>query len=593
MILLRTHRASLLASSVAAVSSVVFIKHRTDHAQQRRNSTVLDAALQLPVCDSTRMQQIQRWRRRWQDAQLRFGFDPRLPERKSVIVLGTGWGAMNFVRYLDVTRYDVTIVSPRNFFTFTPLLPSVCAGTLSPRSCLEPVRPALRRGGCQVMNFYEGWATTIDPTKNKVECQSKDGTRFSLPYDYLVVAVGAETNTFGVPGVSENATFLKEVENAREIRRRVLSNFERASLPGLTLDMKKRLLHFVIVGGGPTGVETAAELSDFIREDARRYFPDLTGWAKISLVEMLPRLLPICNPTVSEYTHTNLLRQGVDVLLQNRVVKVTPQSICVEDKDKTTKELPCAFVLWASGVGQVPFTKKLLQTIPSQQQNRVLQVDDRLRVRGVAPPSLYGIGDCVMVAPDPLTCYADVLYDAAVATSETGAGKTWLKANQERLGFRFPQLDSVSLGTPSHGKQDHLTREEFKGLLQNIDANYKPPPPTAQNANQAGRYLATIFNHYISDTDKGKAPAYMYRWRGSLAYVGDGHSVLELPRKTHLGGPLTLLFWKAFYLSEQISTTNKLICLFDWVRTRLVGRDVGRDHTRDGVPAPPPSAALT
>lgn len=102
--------------------------------------------------------------RRFQNLRFRIGYDPRRSSgsRKKVVVLGTGWGGMNFITRIDVAKYDVTIISPRNYFAFTPLLPSVASGTLSPRSCLEPVRDKLMRGGKKVMEFHEAWATDIN-----------------------------------------------------------------------------------------------------------------------------------------------------------------------------------------------------------------------------------------------------------------------------------------------------------------------------------------------------------------------------------------------------------------------------------------------
>lgn len=105
--------------------------------------------------------------RRWQNLQFRVGRDPRKPAelRKKVVVLGTGWAAVNFIDQLDVTEFDITVVSPRNYFAFTPLLPSVCAGTLSPRSCLEPIRDRMLRGGKPVMTLHEAWATELNTKK--------------------------------------------------------------------------------------------------------------------------------------------------------------------------------------------------------------------------------------------------------------------------------------------------------------------------------------------------------------------------------------------------------------------------------------------
>lgn len=108
---------------------------------------------------------LDRVRQLWQNLRFRLGGDPRRPpaQRKRIVILGTGWASMSFLTNVDVALYDVVIVSPRNYFTVTPLLPSVCAGTLSPRSCFEPVRNKMLRGGQKVMNFYEGWAVDLEP----------------------------------------------------------------------------------------------------------------------------------------------------------------------------------------------------------------------------------------------------------------------------------------------------------------------------------------------------------------------------------------------------------------------------------------------
>lgn len=232
-------------------------------------------------------------RRRWQNLQFRVGRDPRLPpgQRKQVVVLGTGWSAMNLIMRLDVAKYDVTVISPRNFFTFTPLLPSVCAGTLSPRSCLEPVRNKLIRGGKKVMDFYEAFATEIDDDKKVIRCKAASGEIFEVPFDYAIVAVGAETNTFGIPGVEENAFFLKEVSNAREIHKKLLDCFERATLPATSEEEKKRLLHFVMVGGGPTGVETAAEVKMIGTSN------DLCDWDNDRWRTLSKRMQSVTSPT--------------------------------------------------------------------------------------------------------------------------------------------------------------------------------------------------------------------------------------------------------------------------------------------------------
>ncbi|CDI76662.1 pyridine nucleotide-disulphide oxidoreductase, putative [Eimeria acervulina] len=238
--------------------------------------------------------------------------------REHVVVLGTGWAAVNFFRDLDPDKFDVTVISPRNYFTFTPLLPSVCAGTLTPLSCIEPVRGFSRDSkGRRLLQFYEAHATDIDFTNKLVACTSRC-SQFKVQYDKLVVAVGTDANTYGVPGVEANAFFLKEVEQAVQIRKRVMSNFETAALPTTDPKEQERLLHFVIVGGGPTGVETAAEFADFIREDMQRIFPELMPRVTITLIEGGSRVLPTYAAAISKYAASVL----TDVLRELRRVGV-------------------------------------------------------------------------------------------------------------------------------------------------------------------------------------------------------------------------------------------------------------------------------
>lgn len=519
--------------------------------------------------------------RKIQNLMFRLGGDPRRrPEaRKRVVVLGTGWGAMNFINRIDVTKYDVIIISPRNYFAFTPLLPSVSSGTVSARSTLEPVRNKLMRGGKKVMDFHEAWAVHVSDSQKSVTCQTATGTRFEVPYDYLVVSVGAEINTFGVPGVFENAHFLKEVEHARRIHKSVLDNFERASIPGTSEAEKKRLLHFVIVGGGPSGVEVAAEISDFVNEDARRHFPELVSHVKVTLIEMLPKVLPMFQEQVSEYTLELMKKRGIETLMKTRVTKISDKAITIADSKNKSHEIPYGFVLWASGTGNLPFVRHLLSTIQAQKGNRVMKVNERLQLIGM--PGVYAMGDCSIFSPKPIA-------DDAVKIHKMANGQVdWLEKNKLDLESEYPQIASFEFQTLQSQKGLNLTMTEFRGVLEKIDKAFRPPPPTAQNATQEARYLAGIFNRCVEDDKKDEAPAYVYRWRGSMAYVGEGNSVVETPQFTRMGGRISLLLWRYFYWSNQMSCNNKFILISDWLRTFFYGRDVGRDHTNDGLPPTP------
>lgn len=177
--------------------------------------------------------------------------------KPSVVVLGSGWGAHALIKVLDCDLYDVTVISPRNAFAFTPMLAAASVGTVEFRSLLEPVRVAN-----ELVDYVQASATEVDLERQTVTCVSDLGrvddeapVQFSVPYSYLVIAVGATTNTFGVPGVREHAFFLKSVVDARKIRAAIVNRFERANLPTTSDEEKLRLLHTVVIGGGPTGVE--------------------------------------------------------------------------------------------------------------------------------------------------------------------------------------------------------------------------------------------------------------------------------------------------------------------------------------------------
>ncbi|RKP05334.1 hypothetical protein THASP1DRAFT_9338, partial [Thamnocephalis sphaerospora] len=172
-----------------------------------------------------------------------------------LVILGSGWGSASLLKKLDTEKYDVTVVSPNNYFLFTPLLPSATVGTLELRSLIEPVRKLLKRINGRFLEV----STCFAPHLRSVMAHHRAVQ--------LVIAVGSTTNTMGVPGV-EHCHQLKTLADAAGLRRKVMANFEQAALPTTTPEERKRLLSFVVCGGG---VEFAAELYDFLTEDLVNY----------------------------------------------------------------------------------------------------------------------------------------------------------------------------------------------------------------------------------------------------------------------------------------------------------------------------------
>jgi NADH:ubiquinone reductase (non-electrogenic) len=317
-----------------------------------------------------------------------------MPDVPRLLILGTGFGAFNLVKHLG-GGYHVTVVSPRNHFLFTPLLPSTTVGTIEFRSIIEPIRHARRD-----LRFYHASCKELDRARNRVTCSGvADEHRFEVEYDLLVIAVGAVSNTFNVPGVADHALFLKELHDARELRQRVIRSFEQANLPGVSIEERQRLVHFVICGGGPTGVEFAAELNDFMLEDLRKSYPHLVAEARITLVEAAREILNTFDRKLRDYATDLFRRQRISVLTEAPVVRVTGATIHLADGS----EIPYGLLLWSTGNGPTEFVRNV--ALPKDLRERIV-VDSYFRVKGCE--NIYALGDCSVIEGGALPATSQV-----------------------------------------------------------------------------------------------------------------------------------------------------------------------------------------
>jgi NADH:ubiquinone reductase (non-electrogenic) len=238
-----------------------------------------------------------------------------------------------------------------------------------------------------------------------------------LSYDKLVIAVGAQPNTFGIPGVQENALFLKEAEDSAKLHARLLSNLEQAAAlmrhGGKHADPVRRekeidrLLKIVVVGGGPTGVELSAELADFAHNDvAMRYGQDVSKRIKIVLVEAMPRILAPFDESLAAVAKEHLQSRGVDVRTGVAITSVgegqatfapsTPRDATLDEKAKALAQARAeenGALVWAAGIGARPLVKKLAKTL-GQTDTRGLKVDSSLCVEGA--DGVYAVGDAAL-----------------------------------------------------------------------------------------------------------------------------------------------------------------------------------------------------
>jgi NADH:ubiquinone reductase (non-electrogenic) len=313
---------------------------------------------------------------------------------KKLVVLGTGFASFSCLKKIDKNAYHISVVSPRNHFLFTPLLPSTTVGTIEFRSIIEPIR------NLRHLNYYQAYAKELDPINKKITCEEPDTKKiFTVDYDILVIGVGEITNTFNIPGVYEHAYFLKEVTDARKIRTRVIDCFENASLPGLTDEERKRFLRFVVCGGGPTGVEFAAELHDFIQEDVKKKYPELAGLIEIILVEAGVSILNSFDAKLSLYTMKIFKRQNIIVKTGSHIVKITDRHIYLTD----SPEFEYGLLVWATGNTASDFIKDC--PLPKNKRNKII-TDDYLRVKGY--DNIYAFGDCIETEGKPRPVTAQV-----------------------------------------------------------------------------------------------------------------------------------------------------------------------------------------
>lgn len=213
------------------------------------------------------------------------------------------------------------------------------------------------------------------------------GRTFDLEYDKLVIAVGCYSQTFNTPGVKENALFLKDVGDARSIRKRILDCFEKAALPTTPENVRRQLLHFAVVGGGPTGVEFSAELFDLCNEDLQRHYPSLIGYVRITIYDVAPTILSMFDKSLSEYALTHFRRDGIEVETSHHIEELrrglptvdhNPETESFKEEGYTLKtkedgEIGVGMCVWSTGLMMNPFVRRMTQNEIPYPANSILQ----------------------------------------------------------------------------------------------------------------------------------------------------------------------------------------------------------------------------
>jgi len=447
--------------------------------------------------------------------------------RPKVVVLGTGWAAASFVKKLDLSLYDVTVVSPRNYFLFTPMLAGSTVGTVEQRSIIEPIRSLLSRCNAADAQYLQAECTAVDSAASKITCVDSsvvqgDVKEFEVPYDHLVIACGAEAATYGTPGVHENACFMKELGDSVKIRNQLADCLETACLPGQSEEAIDRLLHFIVVGGGPSGVEFAAELHDFLKNDVTTLYPHIPkDRIKISLFDVMPHILGMFDSKLVEYSESTLRREGIDLRTSTKVSEIKPQAVSLVNSDGRAEEVPFGLLVWVAGITTRPLVNSVIQSIEAQTDRRGLMVDAHLKVKGSS--NIYAIGDCAISGNPPT---------AQVASQEG----------------------------------------RYLGRLLNTVA------PVAQDCMVQKTSSANL------DQAMGQQSDFHYCHKGSFAYIGDQRALAQVPNVAgnensedhQISGQAVYIAWRTVYFSKLLSTRNRMMVGLDWAKTKLFGRDTSR-----------------
>ncbi|KAJ9089596.1 hypothetical protein DSO57_1011434 [Entomophthora muscae] len=414
---------------------------------------------------------------------------------------------------LNPDKYEVSLISPRNHFVFTPLLASTSVGTLEFRNICETIRHHNPN-----VNFVEGTCEDIDFANRKLKVAtsfttSPDLHSFEMGYDKLIVAVGARVNTFGIKGVQENAYFLKEIKDAQKIRRRVMDCFEKASLPGASEETKKRVLNFAVVGGGPTGVEFSAELHDFVKEDLSRIYPNLMPYVRMTLYDVAPKILTAFDSRLTEYATKLFSREGIRIQTRTSVLELKRDSMILN----TGKEIPVGLVVWATGVTETPLIASLGEKV--RKQNKRLVTDDRLRLLSAASgqvidENVYGLGDCASIRDNAIACTAQAAEQQA---------RYLVKVLNKGMSENTPPFQFHNRGVMAY--------------LGNWNAIVELKDPTPSNS--------------------------------SLTLSGKPATIKQ-------AGRVAWFLWRSAYMSKSVSWRNRIFIPFYWFMTYVFGRDVSR-----------------
>jgi NADH dehydrogenase len=449
----------------------------------------------------------------------------RLIQQKRILILGGGFAGIEVLKRLqkafqDNISIDLRLVSRDNFFLFSPMLPEVSSGMIETRHIVTPIRSF-----CNRARFYEANIESIDLEDKHVVISHKVGKDTEPPfdlrthilkYDYLVIALGGETNFFGMTDLAKHAFTIKTLGDAMVLRNHMINMLEQADIVHEDENLKRNLMTFVVVGGGFSGVETVGELNDFVQDSIKHYYHNIKKEdAKTILVNSGSRILPEVTEELSEFTLQKLRENGIKVILNSRVTGATINSVKLNDGS----EISTYTLIWAGGVKPDSLIANL---VCEHDKAGKIVVNNYLEVQGSKSTNdVFALGDCASIT-DPNT------------------------------------------GKPYPPTAQHAIRQA-KVAARNIIIS------AVQSAsNSGGGRRQQRYNH--------KKIFFNYKTKGIMALIGKRNGVGIL-FEHKVQGFLAWWLWRAYYLGNLPTIEKKLRVMVDWLIDLFFKRDVTRLKT--------------
>jgi NADH dehydrogenase len=396
--------------------------------------------------------------------------------RPRVLILGGGFGGLGAARTLSKADADVVLVDSHDYHTFQPMLYQVASDLVETTEVAHPLRDLFHDQPNAAV--HQASVTSVDLAERRVEFDQMA----PIAYDYLVLGLGARVNFFGVEGAAEHAFPMYTLTDAVQLKEHVLRRWEAADRdPSLVDD---GALHIVVVGGGPTGVESIGALSELYRSDFAKDYPSLpVEKAKLTLVEAGPTLFSMFEPELQEYTKKTLEKWKIEVLLNEVVSSVTPTRVNL----KSGRKLEAHTLVWGAGLQAHPITESL--GLKLERGNRI-PVEPELSIAG--HPEVVAVGDIAWIT------------DA-------------------KTGDVLPQLGSVAL-------------QAGEAAGENISRQIAGEPPNP----------------------------FAYHDKGTMATIGPGAAVIQLPRGRTMKGKTASLAWGAVHLALLSTGEDRTKAMLDW-----------------------------